>query len=753
MKFANYDKIPEELKNFPYWCNRGGEEGEKKGKIPINPRTGCGADTTDPGTFAPLAEALESAHYCAGLGIGLFPLEDGRKLTCIDLDHCVNNGVISTTIAPIVNDLHSYTEISQSGTGLHIFFTVMGDYGDYKETYYIKKGWMECYVAGSSPRFIAFTGNACGPYVNEFGDRTEELNKFLETFMKRPAPIQHETTEITGGTLDDEEIIQRAAAAKNSAKFTALFYNGDLSEYNNDHSRADSALLSILAYWTGRDANQMERLFNRSALVREKWTEREDYRERSIKAAIENCASVYEPKSNIGDYYNDSFTEDEWRDILQDFDNYGAPAAAADQSAAEEAHAHEVTQADPAAIAKAPPTVTEYIRDYMAADMQKFSSGGISTGFNQLDNILGGGLYAGLYVVAAASSLGKTTFCHQIADNIAMGGNDVIYITMEQSALQMVCKSFARESYTYDPDKAQTALQFMRDCDPELKRQIATRYTKKVEDRLTIMENPEGNKELFSWTARKIIAAIESHMKRRNTTPVVFVDYLQIIQPEPDDRAAQVRQTIDKGVTMLKQFSALANVPIVVISSINRSAYSIPIELDALKESGGVEYTADVVIGLQLDIMNADLFKAENKNKVLRDEALREAYRESPREVECKILKNRFGNRSATADFNYIPAYDCFEEDNDRASRKAELKRQDAIRAKKEAAAATPAKKKKGGGKAVTDAGAAAIDAARDAGISICYDPLDYTPIGWDELITTDGNPPKKRRGKSRATK
>jgi len=96
--------------------------------------------------------------------------------------------------------------------------------------------------------------------------------------------------------LTDDEIIEKARAAANADRFIALFYENDLTAYNNDESSADMALLSMLAFWTRKDPAQMERLFNQSALgQRDKWKGREDYRRQSINRAIKNCREVYKP--------------------------------------------------------------------------------------------------------------------------------------------------------------------------------------------------------------------------------------------------------------------------------------------------------------------------------------------------------------------------------------------------------------------------------------------------------------------------
>lgn len=71
----------------------------------------------------------------------------------------------------------------------------------------------------------------------------------------------------------------------------------------------------------------------------------------------------------------------------------------------------------------------------------------ISTGFKNLDNILGGGLYAGLYIIGAVSSLGKTTFSLQIADQIATSGTDVLIFSLEMATNELIAKSVSRLTY------------------------------------------------------------------------------------------------------------------------------------------------------------------------------------------------------------------------------------------------------------------------------------------------------------------
>jgi primase-polymerase (primpol)-like protein len=88
--------------------------------------------------------------------------------------------------------------------------------------------------------------------------------------------------------LSDEQLIERAKSARNGDRFRRL-WAGDLSDYGNDHSRADLALCRILAFWCGGDCERVDRLFRRSGLMREKWDRRTGdsvYGSLTVKAAI-----------------------------------------------------------------------------------------------------------------------------------------------------------------------------------------------------------------------------------------------------------------------------------------------------------------------------------------------------------------------------------------------------------------------------------------------------------------------------------
>lgn len=300
-----------------------------------------------------------------------------------------------------------------------------------------------------------------------------------------------------------------------------------------------------------------------------------------------------------------------------------------------------------------PDNVSRYIADLMSGEIDRFKEAkDRKTGFANLDE-KAGGLYAGLYVIAAVSTLGKTTFAHQMADQLAAAGNDVLFFSMEQSRLEMVSKSLARITAQNDIKTAVTSLSIRKGYLPENVLKAAEDYTKAVADRLSIIE---GN---FACTVSFIGEYTRRYMAQTGSKPIVFIDYLQILQGDQDKRQT-TKELIDSTVTELKRLSRELDLTVFVISSVNRANYLTPIDFESLKESGGIEYTADVIWGLQFQCLNTDLFsdpKAAIKEKRA---AIKEAKAADPRKIELVCLKNRYGISSFSCFFDYYPAHDLY---------------------------------------------------------------------------------------------
>jgi hypothetical protein len=111
----------------------------------------------------------------------------------------------------------------------------------------------------------------------------------------------HARRPVSPASRPDEEVLEKCRAAKNAAKFEALFDRGDVhAHHGGDDSAADLALLSMLAFYT-QDEAQLERIFSASALgKRQKWTRRHDYRARTIERALADLDEIYEWPMELG---------------------------------------------------------------------------------------------------------------------------------------------------------------------------------------------------------------------------------------------------------------------------------------------------------------------------------------------------------------------------------------------------------------------------------------------------------------------
>jgi AAA domain len=126
-------------------------------------------------------------------------------------------------------------------------------------------------------------------------DRSQELVTFHARNFAEPMGKHQASTNGHHGELTDEEVLELARGARNAAKFEAL-WGGDTSGYTS-HSEADQALISLLAFYT-QDEEQLDRLYQRSGLCREKWLKRSDYRRSTIEKALSNLADTYTPSDD-----------------------------------------------------------------------------------------------------------------------------------------------------------------------------------------------------------------------------------------------------------------------------------------------------------------------------------------------------------------------------------------------------------------------------------------------------------------------
>lgn len=304
-----------------------------------------------------------------------------------------------------------------------------------------------------------------------------------------------------------------------------------------------------------------------------------------------------------------------------------------------------------------------YLKNSTAHYLQSFVNGiadsvdtpYIPTGFSKLDSVLDGGLYEGLYIVGAISSLGKTTIITQIADQIAQAGTDVLIFSLEMARAEIMAKSISRHTLQSvlksggDIRNAKTARGITTG-----KRYIDYSQTERDLINSSIMEYSKYAQNIYisegvgDIGAEQIRETVKKHILFTGKTPVVIIDYLQILAPY-SERATD-KQNTDKAVMELKRISRDYKTPVIGISSFNRANYKEAVTMEAFKESGAIEYSSDILIGLQL------------KGAGKKDFDANEAKRKDPREIELVILKNRNGRTGDSLSFNFYPLFNYFEE-------------------------------------------------------------------------------------------
>lgn len=298
-----------------------------------------------------------------------------------------------------------------------------------------------------------------------------------------------------------------------------------------------------------------------------------------------------------------------------------------------------------------------YIQDFLNGIADSVNTPSISTGFPILDKSLDGGFYEGLYIVGAISSLGKTTLVTQIADQVASRGHDVLIFSLEMARAEIMAKSISRHTVM---EVLQTGGE-MKNAKTVRGITAGNRYEKYSNTERELIKNAV---QTYSGYAKHIYitegvgdlgvnqirATVEKHTRYTGNTPLVIVDYLQILAPA-NERATD-KQNTDKAVMELKRISRDFKTPVIGISSFNRDNYNNAVSMQAFKESGAIEYSSDILIGLQL------------KGAGQKDFDATEAKSKSPREIELVILKNRNGKTGDKVPFEFYPMFNYFVEND-----------------------------------------------------------------------------------------
>ncbi len=282
MKPISPNLIPEELKSYNRWiCWRADRKPNGRlDKLPL--------DRHDPRRKVNSLDNCESwetvfrkASGDPSLGLGFYPDSKYTGLIGIDLDHVFDEMKVNLTQLQIVEDLDSYTEYSPSGTGLHIWIRS----GISPENHNGRI--LEIKSRGNS--YLTVTGNCYGD-PKPIRDRTEILQELLDRYFPDLPEIKTTEKKISAPILDPED---RSGALDWDSEISdgdhyddndtlrklwsnpdrARLWRGDMSAYNNDHSKADLALCNFIFWCSNCDISAVDRLFRRSGLMRDKWDE------------------------------------------------------------------------------------------------------------------------------------------------------------------------------------------------------------------------------------------------------------------------------------------------------------------------------------------------------------------------------------------------------------------------------------------------------------------------------------------------
>lgn len=295
----------------------------------------------------------------------------------------------------------------------------------------------------------------------------------------------------------------------------------------------------------------------------------------------------------------------------------------------------------------------------------------IPTGYDELDRVLNGGLTSSLYVLGAMTSLGKSTFLINLSEKIAGKGIPVLYFSLEMSADHItrgtVCRCLLKAgspcgSFNSEPKTAAGVGDFINKKALNGMKISAEIWEKAVEKYNTISENfyiIERNEDNPEFTAETVCKFADEFYLIHNNF-VLIIDYLQLLQPEENMASRTERSIVDHNISELWKTAHELKIPVIVISSTNRASYTGDIGLDSFKESGGIEFSADVVLGLQY------------KGAGAKDFDLYEARKAETRKIELKVLKNRYGS-VGTIGYDFHAKYGFFEPNKEALNKADEL--------------------------------------------------------------------------------
>ena len=265
----------------------------------------------------------------------------------------------------------------------------------------------------------------------------------------------------------------------------------------------------------------------------------------------------------------------------------------------------------------------------------------------------------GVYALGALPASGKTTFAWQLLNQLAEKGEPCIYCSFEMSKAELFTKSVVRELYKKNPQMSERLNLTSANI-----RRGAMRESRELQEQAAIFAQSATNlrvAELSNTSVTELIEGLKPLVANADRSPVICLDYLQII-PSKGSKASSPKEKIDEVMLRLKDFQRATNTTLLVISAFNRENYYQKVSFSSFKESGAIEYSADVIWGLENHGVDAE-------GKLDKEEVIKMS-KEKVRKIKFSCLKNRNGG-AYECFFRYHAAYDYFEalKENDERSR------------------------------------------------------------------------------------
>ncbi len=287
----------------------------------------------------------------------------------------------------------------------------------------------------------------------------------------------------------------------------------------------------------------------------------------------------------------------------------------------------------------------------------------IGTGWLSVDKVLCGGLANELYIIGAETSTGKSTLFMSLAQNCAKQGVNVLYFSLEMSDEEFVARGISSISFVSNSnDRRKTKVttgdilyyKYDEICSDFTKIKYDT-YSEYAEEYFRTYGNHlyivEGG---INGLRAKDIANICTSFKQSHPDDriVVFVDYLQLLKADGDDRSQTDRKTkMDVSVATLKTLASHVGMPVLTISSVSRQKYGDKVSTSSFKESGDTEYTGGVLIGWNwvgvTDTADTERIRDEKELCIHRGYRL----------MSFEVLKFRNAARDNAVSLVYFPAY------------------------------------------------------------------------------------------------